>query len=72
MTFNDFCENSKKLNRMIIVLGCFIIAGGISFACLSGDEIVLQVLDKWLPILTFIIGYLFKAEKDEPTDISTK
>ncbi len=69
MTFNDFCENSKKLNRIIVVTCGLIITGlllcvplfkNISSEQLKGLEVSRNI---WFPIFSFIIGWLFKAEK---------
>lgn len=69
MTFNDFCENSKKLNRIIVVTAGLIITGILLcvpiFVDLSDNQLAALEVSRnvWFPIFSFIIGWLFKAEK---------
>ncbi len=69
MTFTDFCDNSRKLNRSIIVVSVIIITGLLYcvplFRTLNPDQ--LSLLDTtrnvWTPIFAGIIGYFFKEDK---------
>lgn len=70
MTFSDFCENSKKLNR-IVVVSCGLIITGILlcapiFMDLTDNQLTALEVSRnvWFPIFSFIIGWLFKAEKN--------
>lgn len=71
MSFSDFCDNSKKLNRIIMVSGGLIITGMLLccplFVTLTAiqSKLLSTGLNAWLPIFGFIVGWLFKAEKDK-------
>lgn len=67
--FNNFCENSKKLNRIIVVSSGLLITGLLLcaplFKDLSDNQLTSLEVSRnvWFPIFSFIIGWLFKAEK---------
>jgi len=69
MSFSDFCEHSKKLNRILIVTGGLIITGLLLcvplFKSMTAEQITaLDVArDTWNPTFAFIVGWLFKADK---------
>jgi hypothetical protein len=69
VTFTDFCEHSKKLNRIIIVIGGLIITGLLLCVPLFKDFSDAQITaldvarDTWNPTFAFIVGWLFKADK---------
>ncbi len=68
MAFSDFCENSKKLNRIIVVSTGLLITGLLLcmplFRELTDNQLAALEVSRnvWFPIFSFIIGWLFKSE----------
>ncbi len=68
MAFSDFCDNSRKLNRILIVGGGLIITGMLlcvpMFKTMTTEqkELLITSQNVWMPIFAFVVGWLFKSE----------
>ena len=65
MAFSDFCDNSRKLNRILIVGGGLIITGMLlcvpMFKILTPEqkELLITSQNVWMPIVLWLASFIF-------------